>query len=271
MFHRLKNFKSSLSSVTEDKLPLYFVKVDVKSCFDTIPQKKLLSLLQIILSKRQYKISRHAEVRLPNKNEYCSGSALSKKLAIKFCWNGRAAGHELEDLLADGYASLCKPATVRIDAASEQIEQRENLLALLYEHIERNIVKFGEKYFRQIIGVPQGSILSTLLCSFFYADMESKYLDFLEASSSLLLRLVDDFLLITSNKQHALEFLEIMQKGIPEYGLSIKPEKTRTNFDVSVDGKVSYGVNERSFPYCGIRIDTKTLELSKDQERVING
>lgn len=225
----------------------------------------------MILSKRQYKISRHAEVRVPNKDDYRKSNAPSKKPAIKFYWSSCAAGYEVEDTLANTYELPCKPGTVRVDAASEQIEQRENLLAILYEHLERNIVKFGQKYYRQVIGVPQGSILSTLLCSFFYADMESKYLSFLESSSSLVLRLVDDFLLITSKKQHALRFLEIMQRGIPEFGLSVKSEKTKTNFNVSIDGKVSYGFKEKSFPYCGIRIDTTTLELSKDQERVIHG
>ena len=271
MFHRLKDFKNSLSSVNKENLPLYFVKLDVKSCFDTIPQKKLLSLLQIILSKQQYKISRHAEVHLPNKNEYRRSGAASKKPAIKFHLKGRAAGHETEDSLSNNYELPYKPATVRVDAASEQIEQRENLLVLLYEHIERNIVKFGQKYYKQIIGVPQGSVLSTLLCSFFYADMESKYLGFLDASSSLLLRLVDDFLLITTNKQHALEFLQIMRRGIPEFGLSVKPEKTKINFDVSIDGEALYGIKDRLLPYCGILINTTTLELSKDQERLTRG
>ena len=267
IFHRLRDFKYSLPTIPTDKLPFYFVKVDVKSCFDTIPQEKLLQLLQSVVSKRQYKICRRIEILPPNKHEYHNKDTFSKKPAMKYYYDGRAAGHPFGNSLQENSELSCKPATIIVDAVSEQIEQRENLLALLYEHVQRNIVKFGKQYFRQVTGVPQGSVLSTLLCSFFYADMERTYLNFLSDGSSLLLRLIDDFLLITTKKRHAVRFFEIMHEGIPEYGLSIKSEKTKTNFDVHNHGDISYDTNKEKFPYCGILIDTKTLDLSKDVER----
>jgi hypothetical protein len=35
-------------------------------------------------------------------------------------------------------------------------------------------IQIGDKFYRQIVGIPQGSVLSTILCSFFYGDMEGK-------------------------------------------------------------------------------------------------
>jgi len=70
----------------------------------------------------------------------------------------------------------------------------------------------------------------------------------------VLLRLVDDYLLVTTNYSKARAFLEMMMKGSsfpawpivdvtfmphltgnPEYGCFISHEKTRTNFDFGSD------------------------------------
>ena len=48
------------------------------------------------------------------------------------------------------------------------------IVALLEEHITENIVKIGNEYYRQVVGIPQGSVLSAILCSFFYGDLEKR-------------------------------------------------------------------------------------------------
>ena len=50
-------------------------------------------------------------------------------------------------------------------------------------------------------------------------------------SSQLLLRLIDDFLFITSERSLAERFLKTMSIGQPEYGCVISPDKTVVNFD----------------------------------------
>lgn len=74
--------------------------------------------------------------------------------------------------------------------------RRKEIIALLEEHITENIVKvgctchcaqlevhcchfgcyaqIGNEYYRQVVGIPQGSVLSAILCSFFYGDLERK-------------------------------------------------------------------------------------------------
>ena len=86
---------------------------------------------------------------------------------------------------------------------------------------------------------------------------------------SLLLRWVDDFLLITPRKSLATKFLNVMHVGIPEYGCSINHDKTLTNFDVVMpDGREVKRINvgER-FPWCGYLLDTVTLEVRSDFSR----
>ena len=84
-------------------------------------------------------------------------------------------------------------------------------------------------YYRQMVGIPQGSVLSTLLCSFFYGDLERQKLQFTRDPSNVsmccdkqefalilvqeLLRLVDDYLFITTSLPQAQRFLHVMQEG----------------------------------------------------------
>lgn len=65
-------------------------------------------------------------------------------------------------------------------------------MQLLEEHVSENIVKvvksdtsisvalttyqIGPRYYRQVVGIPQGSVLSAILCAYFYGDLESKKL-----------------------------------------------------------------------------------------------
>lgn len=73
--------------------------------------------------------------------------------------------------------------------------------------------KIGNDYYRQTIGIPQGSILSSLLCSFFYGDLERTHLKFTGDLNSVLLRLIDDYLFITTDLAQARKFLRTMHEG----------------------------------------------------------
>ena len=59
-----------------------------------------------------------------------------------------------------------------------------------------------------------------------------------------------------------------MHQGLPEFGVEVKAEKSRANFEVEIDGKlITQLPGETDFPYCGNAINTVTLDLSKDKER----
>jgi len=73
----------------------------------------------------------------------------------------------------------------------------------------------GKQFYRQKVGIPQGSVVSTILCNIFYADLEKKKLPFLIDSDGILLRLIDDFLYISMNLDHAKTFLQFMDDGNP--------------------------------------------------------
>jgi len=119
------------------------------------------------------------------------------------------------------------------------------------------------------MGIPQGSVISSILCNFFYADLEREKLSFIAADDDcLLLRLVDDSLLITLDHTKAIRFLDIMISGNAEYGAEVNADKSLVNFEIAVNGKkIPRLVGTKEFPYCGTVIDTQTLDVRRDRER----
>ena len=220
-------------------------------------------------SESEYRISRHVEIK-PGDN-YREDAEIHNLVKPIRKWTALAKApddfqsfeEELESELAVG-----RKSTIFIETVVNQFRDTDDLMNLLAEHVQRNMVKIGKKFYRQKEGIPQGSVLSSLLCNYFYADLEAHHLSFLQDESSLLLRLIDDFLLITTDRSHAKQFLQIMHDGLPAYGVRVNPDKTLTNFEAFINGKkISRLVGSDGFPYCGSFINTKTLDISRDRER----
>ncbi|KAF8983482.1 hypothetical protein BGZ46_010157 [Entomortierella lignicola] len=82
-----------------------------------------------------------------------------------------------------------------------------------------------------------------------------------------LLRLADDFLFISQNQEKAESFLKTMSDGHPDYGCFINEKKTVANFDVTLNGVPVQKCTGNDFPYCGLLVHTKTLDIRVDYSR----
>lgn len=270
MYPKLKGFTNRLRSETGDLPILYFAKVDVQSCFDTIPQRGAVRVMEQLATENVYRIARHAQIKAPDPRKNGIGTHAQAKPARKFLASAhppldfRSFDEMVEETLASG-----RKHTVFVDNVLRTVHKKQKLLDLLKDHVERNIIKIGRKFFRQKNGIPQGSVLSSLLCNCFYAKLEDEHLSFIDDGSSLLLRLIDDFLLITTRKEEAARFIQVMHDGIEEYGVRVNPAKTLVNFEVKINGiNIARATRNAPFPYCGTCIDTRTLEISKDRDRI---
>lgn len=257
IYKRIKPFKSRMSLPTR----LYFAKADVLSAFDTIPQAAIVGLLDSIPQQRHYRISKYLEV---GPSLTAQGSAhISNSKPIKI-WPSAALRNDDPVTFVqrlENQRNITKRNTVFTDGYQMQYETSE-LLELVASHIQQNLVKVGKKYYRQKKGIPQGSILSSTLCNYFYADLEAHVLPFLDSDDCLLLRLIDDFLLITTDKRKATRFIEVLHQGVPEYGVTVNPGKTLVNFDLVINEQQVSKLNANQlFPYCGTLIDTRTLNI----------
>lgn len=189
--------------------------------------------------------------------------------------------------------TLQSSCAVLVDNALQQRVTRSELVRQLREHLGSTLVRLGGAFFVQQVGVPQGSILSTLLCSALYADMEANHslggagsshaqrtstamMDASGDDQTLLLRWVDDFLLMTTDPDVATTFLHNLTAGFPEYGASVSVAKTCINFDAWAPDGARMPRNElvtpdgrRHVKWCGLLIDSVTLEVQADNSRMM--
>ncbi|KAJ3084335.1 hypothetical protein HDU99_001757 [Rhizoclosmatium hyalinum] len=262
IYPRLKAFKDRMRKVRPQQL--YFVKADIVACFDNINQEKLMQILRDVVREEEYliqkysvtfasvgKVKREYTKRAKKSDDFTQFATLAKQLA----GNMRNA--------------------IFTDNVVYSLEDREELLVLLEEHICNNLIKMGKRFYQQVLGIPQGSVLSSLLCSFFLSHMEKHKLGKLVSTNELLLRLVDDFLFVTPSKAKAIAFVQLLHQGISDYGCSVNPLKTVINFDLEDSGvklkrveSLSELKSPRDFPWCGLLIDMKKLHVKVDYIRL---
>ncbi|XP_068702144.1 telomerase reverse transcriptase-like [Montipora foliosa] len=260
LYQVLKPFAERVRK-SSDLRPLYFVHVDVRHCYESIPHQKLFDIMKEVLEEEEYLIRRFWLLKMS-----------AGKVHREFRKHTSTADDccSFPDFFRSLVAAWRLKHVIAVDLVWYLIEEKEKLVELLREHIFNNVVRIGNKYYQQIRGIAQGSILSTLLCGYFYSDMEKTQLtEITQDSDSLLLRWVDDFLLITPQSALAVKFLDVMNAGIPEYGCCINPDKTMVNFDAATaDGKQVKRISQGDrFPWCGYLLDTVTLEVRSDLSR----
>lgn len=246
---------------------LYFVKVDVKSCFDSLPQQALIRLVERLVSSEEYSISKYAQLKPAESTAHTKVAGRPTRT-----FTSRANVGLSTSTFVDGLPSLSnnpRPNGIFVDGVVPQMVTRSQVLQLLTQHIQANVIRIGKKYYRQKQGIAQGSVVSSLLCNLFFAEMETQQLSFIDPNSSSLVRLIDDFLLVTTDRQQAFDFLDVMHAGIPSYGISVKPEKSLVNFQATINGiKICRPPKDAPFPYCGLLIDTEVLNITKDKASV---
>ncbi|KAF6357655.1 telomerase reverse transcriptase [Rhinolophus ferrumequinum] len=248
----------------QDPAPqLYFVKVDVTRAYDTLPQDRLLQLVANVIG--------------PPEHTYCMRQyAVVQRSACghvrkSFKRHQVSTLTDLQPYMRQFVQHLQETSSLRDAVIIEQscsLNEASGSLLDFFQHlVHSHVIRIGGKSYVQCQGVPQGSVLSSLLCSLCYGDMESKVFPGIQ-QDGLLLRLVDDFLLVTPHLTHAKVFLRTLVRGVPEYGCVANLRKTVVNFPVEDGTPGGEGPLQLPahclFPWCGLLLDTRTLEVLCD-------
>ncbi|KAG9281482.1 telomerase reverse transcriptase [Astyanax mexicanus] len=237
--------------------PLYFVKVDVSGAYDSLPHAKLLEVVGEVLDPvlqdcfflRHYaKVWRDSSLGI--RKQFCTKADMLEMVNMKgFAVEEQNSGRLRDAVLVERYSVEVRGAEV---------------LQFFKEMLSSYVIQHDQRWFRQVRGVPQGSAVSTMLCNLCYGHMENSLLKNITEKGGCLMRLVDDFLLITPKLSKAVHFLKTLLAGVPEYGCEINPQKVVVNFPVC-DELVIPGISELPlqslFPWCGLLISTQTLDI----------
>ncbi|XP_048364572.1 telomerase reverse transcriptase isoform X2 [Sphaerodactylus townsendi] len=244
----------------------YFVKADVHRAYDTIPQNKLEEVISKILSpdgKTSYCIQRYAVITRTRNGQIKKYYRRHVSTSQDYIRDMRWFVHHLQQ-------STSLRNAVIVEQSVSLKERCSNLFEFFRQLIYTSILKIKNRYYVQSCGIPQGSILSTLLCNLFYGDMENNLLHGVQ-EDGVLMRLTDDFLFVTPHLGEAKTFLRTLAEGIPEYGFTINPAKTTVNFSLDDDIPGCSAFKQlpahSMFPWCGLLIDTQTLEVYCDYSR----
>jgi telomerase reverse transcriptase len=208
---------------------LYFASVDIEHCYDNINQHRLLDIIKKLLSEDDYLIQNCA-VMYPFKS---MGRIFKRRLREVGPPEAFRQFHDASHELARERRN-----SVFLDGVGCTTAKKDQIIELLVEHLTSHLVvlrgRFGDRFFIQSSGIPQGSILSSLLCNFYYGHVEKELLGSdasptSEGSASdhthLLLRIVDDFLLISTDRSLSTKFISAMTKGDDRLGVHINNDK----------------------------------------------
>ncbi len=249
----------------------FFVSVDIKHCYDNINQQYLLELMDRIITKEEYAIQEHTILHLTNS---ASKVKHQQKKSIG------ATGDIVNFLEINKTYAKDQRNAVFLDKVRCEVASKTDLLHQIQEHLLKNLLvmkdEIGSKLYIQKIGIPQGSVLSSLLCNFYYGDIEESLLDGVfegdTREQNLLVRIIDDFLLITTDENIAKRFLRKLVTGSESLGVQINKTKTKTSHDLdvfSISQKPHIlKMNQQTFfPWCGFAFNTKSCEVQIDYGR----
>ncbi|XP_027746723.1 telomerase reverse transcriptase isoform X1 [Empidonax traillii] len=236
-----KTWKQFVMKVLESggEIPhFYCVKADVFRAYDTIPHKKLVEVISQILKPEKrtvYCIRRYAVIMI-------TASGRARRFYRRHVSTFKDFMPDMKRFVSQLQKSASLQNAIVVEQSLTFNETSTSLFNFFLQMIHNNVLEIGNRYYLQCCGIPQGSILSTLLCSLCYGDMENKLLCGVQQDGTL-------------------------ATGIPEYGFLINPNKTVVNFpvdDIPGCSKFKQLPNCRLIPWCGLLLDIQTLEVYCD-------
>lgn len=230
----LKDYKIQLLN-TYGRIPeLYFLKFDIANCYDSIPIKKVKSVIKELLDKSD------------------SDKFFVKNISLL---NVKTGDFRTTPLI-NGVSNI-KNYELIADNLSTTMLMKNEILDLISFEISNTAITFRGECFLRKDGLFQGQNLSATLVDILYDDMLEFYDEFkcFSDEHNLVLRHADDFLFISTDLNIIQKLKEKVLHGFPEYGAYVKPQK------VILDSSNSSSRGYMCF--CGLDIKLKVLEIIK--------
>ncbi|WUR02842.1 telomerase reverse transcriptase (TERT) [Vairimorpha necatrix] len=255
---------------------LYCMKVDVKKCFDNIPHEYIEKIIEKIFKEEHYYIRTFQESRTTtstssssstkynntsssqtNYNLVTSSTKYNNTSSTKYNNNNNTSSSNYKKIITyevleySEYFRMFKDKII-IDESNLKEYSRQELIKFIKKSLLGNKISYKNLLYRQIQGIPQGSILSTIFCSLYFAQLDKKYFNNIFKQGKLI-RFVDDFLILSPCKEEILRFIKISTL-LKNKGVIFNTEKTETNFDIKETNLI---LRNTEMNYLGMKIITK--------------
>lgn len=217
---------------------LHFMKFDIASCYDSIPRNKVISVLNNLLKQEtNFYVSTYT-IHNPK-----DGSFKIKRLV----------NHDRDKNSTE---------KLKIDSNQQYFFTTETTLDAVKHELFKTALWVDDKCFLRKDGLFQGSGYSSLLVDILYDDMIQSYSQFKcpEGEHNLIIRIADDFLIVSTSHQQIMNIKELTLSGFGDYNAVVKREK------IVVTGSQVITTDSQVLHFCGVDIDIKKLELWKSKQ-----
>lgn len=243
----LSNFKKMLYAQYGTVPLLYFIKFDAEKCYDNLPKDIIKSCTSKLISDDVV---------------YYLNSTSNFDLVTQTVKNVKNLA--TMDTVSESLHKQKRSKTLRLGSDYVVSLCGEEIKAIVDSQVDQAYTIFNNKSYGRQKGVFQGLHLSSIFCDLVYDKLVYDKFEFLEPTESLVLRLADDFLIISTNKTSILQVKKMISLGFEEYGMKVNKLKTFLNFS-------SGGYNEQEskvFSFCGYDINISNLAVLKQYETI---
>lgn len=239
--------------------PVLMIKTDLHACFDCISHNKLLEILRKDLDPFSSFLVQRYRIVTQRKRPF---GRVAKRSRQWVAWPANIANAKFTDYIAP------EPQAVVTPCGEAEVVRARDVFAKVETLVRRQVLRLNGKHFVQTRGIPQGAILSTLLCNRYLGQMErEEWPNLLDNNGTehFLVRHVDDFFLATTDFQAGYSFAEkIVYRGLTEYGMGGSCKKTEWAEGLSDSVEKTTG---HSVSWCGLSFRTDSLEVEIDTSR----
>ncbi|AGO11006.1 AaceriAFR494Wp [[Ashbya] aceris (nom. inval.)] len=228
-------FRSSLISKHKAVPPLFVLKFDIASCYDSIPIRKVTEVVEKLM-----------------KNETCF---YLRKMLIYDTKN-----HIIKRKSAVNGNLQASEGSIIIDNSQTMYFSKQEIMSVLEMETKRTAFRWHGSCFLRNDGIFQGSQLSSCLVDIVYDDLLESYKEFgtPQGHTSLVMKLADDFLVISTSKEQVDGLNTLLNNGFQEYNASVNRDKVVCFYSPELEDPI--------FSFCSVNINIQKLEVWKPKE-----
>ncbi|CCH40767.1 Telomerase reverse transcriptase [Wickerhamomyces ciferrii] len=235
----LKDYKNKVGTKYEG---IYYLKFDVKDCYDNLPKDLIFKLSkQLVETNKIYFVNHYEEQNM---------SSSVKRRRRHFT---------MESITPQMEGDRHSFRSIQTGSGATYSMGGDEILSIIENQLDSSYTIIGKNTYRRREGIFQGLHLSSVFCDIVYDEMiECEFSD-VTKPNSLILRLADDFLILSTDKSALLKFQSKVENGFPDFGAVINKEKTFTNLHNKWESK---------FTFCGFDIDIDDFKITKTFEDI---